>query len=104
MFSIKTYRSSGEPRLSSRTDSQKLLHIGFRTIELVEDKDGGEISEGMAFQYVTKYICVISARGRTFYFRVNGHPIFMKGVNYVPAQTLPELSAETETCKRLTSI
>lgn len=35
-------------------------------------------------------------RGRTFYFRVNNHPIFMKGANYVPASTLPELSADAD--------
>ncbi|XP_017968131.1 beta-mannosidase-like [Drosophila navojoa] len=80
MFDLKSYRNQSVPRLNSRTDSQKLLHIGFRTIELVEDKD---------------------ERGRTFYFRVNGHPIFMKGVNYVPAHTLPELSADTEKVKHL---
>ncbi|EDV92670.1 GH18705 [Drosophila grimshawi] len=80
LFRLKTYRNKDEPSLSSRTDSQKLLRIGFRTIKLVEDKDD---------------------RGRTFYFRVNDHPIFMKGANYVPAQTLPELSAETETVQHL---
>ncbi|XP_034485260.1 beta-mannosidase-like isoform X2 [Drosophila innubila] len=79
-FNLKTYRSEDGPSLSSRTDSQKLLNIGFRTIELVEDED---------------------ERGRTFYFRVNGHPIFMKGVNYVPAHTLPELSADSETLQHL---
>ncbi|XP_030563718.1 beta-mannosidase-like [Drosophila novamexicana] len=80
LFSLKSYRNETGPELSSRTDSQKLLHIGFRTIELVEDKD---------------------ERGRTFYFRVNGHPIFMKGANYVPAHTLPELSADSDTIKHL---
>ncbi|XP_026831968.1 beta-mannosidase [Drosophila erecta] len=34
--------------------------------------------------------------GKTFFFRVNGHPIFMKGANYVPAHTLPELSADAD--------
>ncbi|KAH8360186.1 hypothetical protein KR093_011287, partial [Drosophila rubida] len=79
-FNLKTYRSEAGPGLSSRTDSQKLLNIGFRTIELVEDED---------------------ARGRTFYFRVNNHPIFMKGVNYVPAHTLPELSADSDRVQHL---
>lgn len=40
-FNLKSYRSVEGPNLSSRTDSQKQLNIGFRTIELVEDKDGG---------------------------------------------------------------
>ncbi|KAH8304924.1 hypothetical protein KR018_005050 [Drosophila ironensis] len=75
MFSIKCYVGDA-PMLSSRTESQKTLKIGFRTIELVEDEDSS---------------------GRTFFFRVNGHPIFMKGANYVPAHTLPELSGDTDT-------
>ncbi|XP_016981521.2 beta-mannosidase-like isoform X1 [Drosophila rhopaloa] len=75
LFSVKCYTSEEGPTLSSRTESQKLLKIGFRTIQLVEDKDD---------------------IGRTFFFRVNGHPIFMKGANYVPAHTLPELSSDAD--------
>ncbi|KAH8369200.1 hypothetical protein KR009_003853 [Drosophila setifemur] len=81
LFSVKCYTGES-PNLSSRTESQKVLKIGFRTIELVEDED----------QY-----------GKTFFFRVNGHPIFMKGANYVPASILPELSADDDTseCSRI---
>ncbi|XP_017057225.2 beta-mannosidase-like isoform X2 [Drosophila ficusphila] len=75
LFSVKCYASEDGASLSSRTESQKLLKVGFRTIELVEDKD-----------HV----------GRTFFFRVNGHPIFMKGANYVPVHALPELSADAD--------
>lgn len=42
------------------------------------------------------YQCSSAERGRTFYFRVNNHAIFMKGANYVPASTLPELSADAD--------
>lgn len=38
-FSIKCYAGNSS-HLSSRMKSQKVLKIGFRTIELVEDKDG----------------------------------------------------------------
>ncbi|KAH8338753.1 hypothetical protein KR059_010811 [Drosophila kikkawai] len=80
LFKVKCYTSDAVPNLSSRTESQKILKVGFRTLELVENTDQS---------------------GRTFFFRVNGHPIFTKGANYIPAHTLPELSAETESVEYL---
>lgn len=49
--------------------SEKLITIGFRTIDLCED--------------ATDY-------GNLFYFKVNDVPIFMKGSNFIPSDILPE--------------
>lgn len=32
--------------------------------------------------------------GRTYYFRVNGEPVFLKGSNWIPSAVLPELITE----------
>lgn len=49
--------------------SEKLISIGFRTIDLCEDA---------------------TDIGNLFYFKVNGEPIFMKGTNFIPSDILPE--------------
>ncbi|KAG6455463.1 beta-mannosidase [Manduca sexta] len=62
--------------------SHKHLQIGFRTIELVEED-------------ATKYLGNTTAgQGLTFYFKVNGYPLFMKGSNWIPAHILPELGSD----------
>lgn len=56
--------------------SEKLITIGFRTIELVEEP--------------------LETDGLSFYFKVNNFSIFMKGSNYIPASIHPELSYDKE--------
>ena len=56
-FTLEVKRSGGE--LIERKD----MRVGLRTIELVTEKD---------------------AAGETFFFRLNGKPVFAKGANYIP--------------------
>ncbi|KAH3701562.1 hypothetical protein DPMN_076550 [Dreissena polymorpha] len=55
------------------TMNNKKIRIGFRTVELVQD-----------------YVSVNKSLGRTFYFRINGRPIFLKGSNWIPADSFLE--------------
>lgn len=61
----------------------KVVKIGFRTIELIQDP--------------------VEPEGATFYFKVNGVPMFMKGSNWIPAHILPEKVTKEQIVSLLTS-
>ncbi len=67
------YNLTGELKVGNRTTTEE-TRIGIRTLELVRDKDDD---------------------GTSFYFKLNGHPVFMKGANYIPNDVfLPRVTKE----------
>lgn len=61
----------------------KSLKVGLRTIELVREPD----------QF-----------GESFYFKLNGVPVFMKGANYVPQSSFPGNVSENQYHKLITDV
>ena len=66
------YNLTGELDIGGRKTTTE-TRIGIRTLELVREKDDGT----------------------SFYFKLNGHPVFMKGANYIPNDVfLPRVTEE----------
>lgn len=48
-----------------------ILQVYFRTVELVQEP-------------------IIGSPGLSFYFRINGKPVFLKGSNWIPAHSFQD--------------
>ncbi|XP_076269024.1 beta-mannosidase-like [Rhynchophorus ferrugineus] len=67
-------------RLPDEEPQTRTIKVGFRTVELVQDNLDD---------------------GATFYFKVNGVPIFAKGSNEIPISILPERGTDPQAARTL---
>lgn len=47
--------------------------------------------------FIVFYCYTFEANGHTFFFRINGQPVFMKGSNWIPSHILPERANDAAT-------
>ncbi|XP_028824321.1 beta-mannosidase isoform X2 [Denticeps clupeoides] len=66
------YRLFLEARLDTGATFHREARVAFRTVELVQET-------------------IPSSPGLSFYFKVNGRPIFLKGSNWIPAHSFQDL-------------
>ena len=61
-------------KIDNKTIDTHRKKTGFRTVELITQKEG---------------------KGKSFYFKINGEPVFMKGANYIPQDIFQNRVTET---------
>lgn len=74
LYDFSVYLDNGEINLERQRGK-----FGIRTVELVHEPDKS---------------------GKSFYFRLNGEPVFMKGANYIPQDNFPSRVTELH-CEKL---
>lgn len=62
---------SNEACFPTNLDKKCPLQVYFRTVELVQEP-------------------IVGSPGLSFYFRINGKPIFLKGSNWIPAHSFQD--------------
>ena len=67
---MNTRQTSSSGEVSETSKQTRKVNNGFRTIEVVQDP--------------------LPEDGLSFYFKVNGYPMFMKGSNFIPSAVFPE--------------